>query len=151
MSGSLLDDEDEITGINVTPLVDVMLVLLVIFMVTASYIVHRSIEVELPQAETGRQMKSRSLAFSLTSEAQLFLDGVKISFDEVGAHIKKARQTHPEKVQALISADVKTPHGQVVKLIDTVRKNGINEFAINVDAAEGDAKPPDSDADSLKP
>ena len=151
MAGSLLDDEEEITGINVTPLVDVMLVLHIILMVTASFIVHRSIEVELPQAETGEQVKSKSMAFALTSDSKLFLDGIEIGFEEVGIHIAKAKLTQSSKVQALISADVKTPHGEVVKLIDTVRKNGITEFAINVDAAEGAEEPPDSDNDSPKP
>ena len=151
MAGSLLDDEDEITGINVTPLVDVMLVLLIIFMVTASFIVHRSIELELPQAVTGEQVKSQSLAFALTSDAKLFLDGQEIRLSEVGIHIEKAKRSQAKQVQALISADIKTPHGEVVKLIDTVRKNGITEFAINVDAAEDAAKPPDSDDDSPKP
>ena len=138
MAGNLQDGDEEITGINVTPLVDVMLVLLVIFMVTASYIVHKSINVQLPQAETGEnQTKTKNLAFVLDSGQKLYLDGKEINFSEIGIHIArtKANLSNSQKnLQALITADEKTPHGSVVKLIDTVRKNGITEFAINVDS-----------------
>lgn len=149
MAGNLQDGDDEITGINVTPLVDVMLVLLVIFMVTASYIVHKSINVKLPKAETAeKQMKSKNLAFVLDANDSLYLDGQEIAFHEIGIHIERTRAglksaQSQEKLQALITADEKTPHGKVVKLIDTVRKNGITEFAINVDSGSEAPAPPE--------
>ena len=136
MAGNLWDDEEEITGINITPLVDVMLVLLVIFMVTASFIVHKSINVELPKTETAAETVGKKMAFSINSSKKLFLDGKEISFTEVGILIDKVRRSQDAKVQALISADIATPHGIVVKLIDTIRKNGITDFAINVDSVE---------------
>lgn len=136
MAGNLFDEEDEITGINVTPLVDVMLVLLVIFMVTASFIVHQSIDVQLPKSETAGKTIGKKLAFAIKANEKLYLDGTEISFQDIGILVDKAKRSREEKVQALISADVSTPHGTVVKLIDTIRKNGITEFAINVDAVE---------------
>ena len=72
-------EEEEITGINITPLVDVMLVLLIIFMVTTSYIVHRSIVVNLPKATTGENViTTKNLAFVLDKNSILYLDGKKI-------------------------------------------------------------------------
>lgn len=140
MAGQMMDDDDQITGINVTPLVDVMLVLLIIFMVTTSYIVHKSIEVKLPSAETATNVvqESKSLGFVLDADSKLYLDGKEISLSEIAVLIPQAKAKAKEakqQLQALITADEKTPHGQVVKLIDTVRKNGITEFAINVEAA----------------
>ena len=141
MAGNLSEEDDEITGINVTPLVDVMLVLLIIFMVTASYIVHRSIAVKLPTAATGElQQSTKNLAFVIDSSSNLYLDGKKISYFDLGVYIKNISNEMEDKstkLQALISADVSAPHGSVVKLIDFVRKNGINEFAINVESATG--------------
>lgn len=154
MSGSLLDDEEEITGINVTPLVDVMLVLLIIFMVTASYIVQRTIEVKLPSAETAEELKNKSLDFVLNAKSQLFLNGQKIAFVDVGTHISQEKEklaVGAKDLQALITADEKTPHGKVVKLIDTVRKNGITEFAINVDAVAPEKPHPDGSSSSPNP
>lgn len=136
------DDDEEITGINVTPLVDVMLVLLIIFMVTANYIVNQSIDIKLPKAETGEtQVTTLNMAFTLDSESKLYLDGDAITYDEIAEKIQefKAKGSQENKnPQALITADQNTPHGAVVKLIDTVRKNGITDFAINVEVpAEG--------------
>ena len=138
MAGTLSDD-DEITGINVTPLVDVMLVLLIIFMVTASYIVQRSIEVKLPKAETATNTpQTKNLAFVIDAKSNLFLDGNVITWSEIPRFIKQAREKDQSQknLQALISADKSTPHGLVVRLIDAVRKNGISEFAINVEAVD---------------
>jgi biopolymer transport protein ExbD len=137
MAGGANDNDDDITGINVTPLVDVMLVLLIIFMLTANYVVNRSIEVKLPSAETAdEKVSTLNLAFVLDKNSELYLDGKPIRFDEVPARIAsiKAQGTKESKnPQAMITADEATPHGSVVKLIDTVRKNGITEFAINVE------------------
>ena len=139
MAGSASDSDDEITGINVTPLVDVMLVLLIIFMVTATYIVNRSINVNLPKADTGENNdKTKNLAFVLDAKSQLYLDGQPVAIEQVPELIKQ-EQTKAGNVplNAVISADKETPHGTVIKLIDTVRKHGITDFAINVESSAG--------------
>jgi len=133
MSGGALDDDEAITGINVTPFVDVMLVLLVIFMVTATYIANQSIQVKLPKASTGEEAKSINLGFTLDKESNLYLDGVPILMDSVKDLIATKKKNTTTGLQALITADESTPHGSVVKLIDVIRKNGITEFAINVE------------------
>ncbi len=138
--GADFDDDAEITGINVTPLVDVMLVLLVIFMVTASYIVNQSIDVNLPKADTGATLeKVKNLAFVIDADSNLFLNGDAITFEQIPGLIETERNKEAKgDLQALIAADEAVPHGMVVKLIDSVRKNGITDFAINV---EGEAGP----------
>lgn len=128
------EGDEEITGINVTPLVDVMLVLLVIFMVTANYIVSQSIQVQLPKATSGSEVTSKNLAFVLDKDSQLFLDGRAIELEAVPAKIQEYKKDNNASLQALIAADQKTPHGSVVRLIDTIRKNGITDFAINVES-----------------
>jgi len=138
MSAPLQDQDDEITGINVTPLVDVMLVLLIIFMVTATYIVNRSIEISLPSAETGTtEVQTQNLAFVVDQNSHLFLDGKPLAFSDLASQIALAKKQakNPNKLQALITADKRTPHGDVIHLIDQVKKEGISEFAINVEAA----------------
>lgn len=135
MAGSGGTEEEEITAINVTPLVDVMLVLLVIFMVTASYIVHRSINIKLPDAATSElTAQQKSLAFTLDKDANLYLEDKMIQYSELPEIIEKAKMKS-SKLQAIISADKAVSHGAVVKLIDAVRKLGISEFAVDVEAA----------------
>lgn len=138
MAGRLMDSGDEaITEINVTPFVDVMLVLLVIFMVTANYIVNQSINIQLPKADTGQVIQSRNLAFVIDKESRVYLDGQAVEVAELGEKIIAFKGQQPEgaTIQALISADTATPHGAVVKVIDVIRKSGITELAINVEAA----------------
>jgi biopolymer transport protein ExbD len=136
--GASFDNEDrDITEINVTPLVDVVLVLLIIFMVTANYIVSQSIQIQLPKADTGQSTQTtKNLAFVLDKAGELYLDGKPVKLEDVVARIQKERGENPQiQLQALVAADQATPHGYVVRLIDTVRKNGITDLAINVEAA----------------
>lgn len=131
--GADFDQDDGITEINVTPLVDVMLVLLIIFMVTANYINTQAIELDLPKAETGESTsEDKSMGFAISKDSQILLDGEKISMAKLPSIIKERKKSNPN-VQALIAADQATPHGSVIKLIDIIRKNGVTDFAINVE------------------
>lgn len=133
------DDDGEITGINVTPLVDVMLVLLIIFMVTSTYIVQQSIQVQLPKADTGESTtKTKNLAFVMDKAGNLFMDGKATTIEELPAQIEAIKASDSQlQLQAMVSADKETQHGNVVKLIDTVRKVGITDLAINVESTKG--------------
>jgi biopolymer transport protein TolR len=136
MSGGSLDQEDaEITGINVTPLVDVMLVLLIVFMVTSTYIVQQSIQVQLPKADSGENTpKTKNFAFVIDKSGAIFLDGSPMKLEEIIAKIQVAKAAESNvQFQALIAADKDTPHGFVVGLIDAVRRQGITDLAINVE------------------
>src|SRR5437016_13934161 len=76
MATQIQDEDDAITGINVTPLVDITLVLLIIFMVTATYIVKQTIEVELPRAAHGGETVNKTFALVVTRQGKSFLNGV---------------------------------------------------------------------------
>ena len=143
MAGGLnFDDEDGIVDINITPFVDVILVLLVIFMVAATYIVKPSIEVELPKAASGGESLDKTLSLALSTELKLFLNGEPATYEIVAETCRKLSRENP-KIQALIAADKSVPHGEVVKLIDLVRVNGVLSFAINIDPElqQGSASP----------
>ena len=85
MAAKLGGDEDSpIVDINITPFVDIILVVLIIFMVTATYIVKQSIKVNLPDAATGDSSEDSSLAITLDENKQLFLNGEPISQEKVG-------------------------------------------------------------------
>jgi biopolymer transport protein ExbD len=140
-SGSMYDDDDPgagaIVDINITPLVDIVLVLLIVFMVTAKLIMGRAIPVESPKAQSGEQVTT-TLALTIDKNRQLYLNG-EPSPDRarVSEHIKKAVATNPE-VQAIVTADVVVPHGDVMELIDMVKVAGVKKFALTV---EEKAKP----------
>lgn len=137
MAGGALDNnEEEISGINVTPLVDIMLVLLIIFMVTATLTANKAIEMKLPEADSAQTQKpdEKTLSFAIDNQGKLWLDDQPVGFDEVGPKIRAEREKKPGvSLAASISADAKTPYEVVVKLIDIVRKNEIIDFAITTD------------------
>jgi biopolymer transport protein ExbD len=147
MAGGAMDNDEEISGINVTPLVDIMLVLLIIFMVTATFIANKAIELKLPEADSAQTQKpdEKTLTFAIDKEGQLWMDDARVGFDEVGPKIRAEREKKPGvNLAANISADAKTPYEMVVKLIDIVRKNEIIDFAITTDPAS--SPPPGSEA-----
>lgn len=137
MAARALDDDDMITGINVTPLVDITLVLLVIMMITASYVASKTIPMELPRSATG-ETTPVVLAVSVTSTGQLFLDAVPIDEAGLRGRIIDAR-AHAHEPQAIIAADGRTPHARVVHVIDVLRQEQVTKFAINV-APEGERR-----------
>ncbi len=132
-TGSSGDDDDLISDINVTPLVDVVLVLLIIFMVTATYIVRASIEVDLPRAAHGGEQTGTILSVIVTKDGAMYLDGVQRTDDELVAKTREAVAKDGDAARAIISADKGALHGWVVHAIDLVRGAGVTKFAIHVE------------------
>ncbi len=130
--GSNGDDDDLISGINVTPLVDIVLVLLVIFMVTATYIVRASIEVTLPRAAHGGEATGTVLSVVLTRDGEMFLDGLRRNEAEL-AQRTRAAVARDGDTRVVIAADRGALHGAVVHVIDVVKGAGATRFAIHVE------------------
>jgi biopolymer transport protein ExbD len=127
------DDEDDlISGINVTPLVDVVLVLLIIFMVTATYIVRASIEVDLPRAAHGGDSVGTLLSIVVSRGGEVFLDGVALD-EEALVRATREAVARDADARVVISADRGALHGAVVRVIDLVKGAGATRFAIHVE------------------
>jgi biopolymer transport protein ExbD len=134
MSAQATSDDEMITGINVTPLVDITLVLLVILMVTASYVASRAIPVDLPKGATG-ESTATTLTVSIDKNGKTFLDAEAITDAALRARIKSAHDADPE-TRAVIAADGRTTHSNVIHVIDMLRRENVTKFAINVDPEE---------------
>ena len=121
-----------IVGINVTPMVDVVLVLLVIMMVSAVYIVSQSLKVELPKTANSDEPAQSPLAVTITKEGKYFFEQKPI--DERGL-VGKLKQAKGEKKEPslVVTADKEAYHGDVVHVIDLAKSEGITKFAINVE------------------
>jgi biopolymer transport protein ExbD len=133
MAGTADQEEDSITGINVTPLVDITLVLLIIFMVTATYIVKETIEVELPRAAHGGETVQRTLAVVLTRENRIYLNGIETDDAGMLRTVQDVR-SKGEDVQAIIGADKSATHGAVTHVLDVLKGAGVVKFAIQIEA-----------------
>jgi biopolymer transport protein ExbD len=121
-----------IAEINVTPLVDIMLVLLIIFMLTANLIAKQAIEVELPRASQSTALNPTTLAITLTREGALYLNGKPATAGELQASVREAVAKDP-KTQAIIAGDRSVSHGRVVWVLDVVKSLGVASFAIQID------------------
>lgn len=119
-----------LTDINVTPLVDVMLVLLVVMMVTASTVVTRSLSVDLPVGKTGTNDGS-PLHVSVTQEGTLLLDEQPVSDGELRLAARRLREGN-DQAQALVAADGRTPHSRVVAVLDLLRDERVTRVAVGV-------------------
>ena len=117
------------SDINVTPLVDVMLVLLLIFMVTAPMMM-QGVEVNLPQTTT-RHIKTREdpLLLTVTKKKEIFLERHKIELEGLDTKIKKIFENRREK-EVLLRADKDVPYGFVMKVIANVKEAGINKLGM---------------------
>jgi len=129
-----LDDNDEgINDINITPFVDVVLVLLVIFMVTAPVMLKESLKVNLPKTLTSDiTTKADSIGIAITKEGQVLFNGKLMGPESLQNELRTISQKAPE-TNFLISADTETRHGDVVRMIDMLKKNNLNRFALQVE------------------
>jgi biopolymer transport protein ExbD len=133
MAGAKGSGDDEILAdINITPMVDIMLVLLIIFMVTASTIMDDSILIELPEAATGEETETSLLGITIDADGIWHLNGEDTDEPSLRAFIQEQKAQNAE-LQAIIAADRGIAHGDVIHLIDVVKQEGITKFAINID------------------
>jgi biopolymer transport protein ExbD len=132
MAGGAQSDSDEtITGINVTPLVDITLVLLIIMMVTAKIIVSQSVPLDLPKAASGTDVQ---VVFSVTlaADGRTLVDAKPVANDD--AILVLARTAHQKnaEVRAVIKADSAVPHGRVIHVLDLLKQAGVAKIAFGV-------------------
>jgi biopolymer transport protein ExbD len=129
--GASGDVDDAITGINVTPLVDVTLVLLIIFMVTAKIIVSQSIPLDLPKAASGAEIQTIfSVVLAANGSAQV--DSVAIANDDAILSLAHDAHTKNNELRAVIKADAAVPHGRVIHVLDLLKQAGVAKIAFGV-------------------
>ena len=122
-----------IVGINVTPMVDVMLVLLVIMMVSSIYIVSRALKVELPKTATSDESTQSPMTVTLTKDNKTFFNNEPVADDtDLSARFAKAKAAATGDPSLVITADAQALHGRVVHVIDLAKMQGVVKFAINV-------------------
>ena len=135
MAGGDLSSQDDsglMTGINITPFVDVVLVLLVIFMVTAPMLVKDILELRLPKTASGDGQATQTLGVAINKDGNILLNGQLADEQSLKTASETALAQNPES-QAIIAADVEVPYGKVVKVIDILKSSGLNRFAVQIE------------------
>ena len=125
-------NEDEvIDGINITPMVDVILVLLVIFMVTANFLKKESININLPKVQAADPNVSQSVQVALTRDGKILLEGQSITEEKLVSTLERDIKFRPN-MRLTLSADEKLAYGTIMKLMGVIRKSGVSRVALSV-------------------
>ncbi len=123
-----------VSDINIVPLTDVLLVLLVIFMVTTPLIVQGSIQVKLPKSSALADAQSQPVTLTLTVGGRLFLGDQQVSREDLPTLLKEALASRADKL-VVIRADAACTHGSVVDLMDLAHRCGAQRLAIATQAS----------------
>jgi biopolymer transport protein ExbD len=131
MASSDSDDDDIISGINVTPLVDVTLVLLIVFMVTAKIIVSQGMPMDLPKAASGEEVQN-VFSVELTMDGKTRVDSMGVPGDDSISELARQAKAKNKDVRAVIRADKKVEHGRVIRVLDLLKQAGVAKIAFAV-------------------
>ena len=124
------DDQDIISEINVIPLVDVSLVLLIIFMVTANYLTFSYVKINLPKSTSGEALQPmKDLTVVITQEGPLYLENVLVTKKELKTKIKKMYDSD-KNIGVVLNVDERTDFKNVVEILDILRDLGISNLNI---------------------
>jgi biopolymer transport protein ExbD len=139
MTASARDDDEMISGINVTPLVDIALVLLIVFLVTAKLVVSSAQDIVVPPSARGGPMQS-PLSLELGADGRVLLGGVPAASDAAIVALAHEAHARDPEARAILRADGSVPHARVVRAIDLLKEGGISRIAFGVDP--GAPRPP---------
>lgn len=137
MAGGSQDSEEGINGINVTPLVDVALVLLIIFMVTAKLITQQSIPLDLPKTVNGTDQVQTVFSIVLAADGTTLVDSRNVTGDDVILSMAKKALEGNKELRAVIKADNAVPHGRVIHVLDLLKQAQITKIAFGVSRQSG--------------
>ena len=130
-SGAL--DDGPITAINVTPLVDIILVVLIIFMATAPLIHNRAMKVDLPKAAQHERAATEALQVVYNAAREISLSGKRVTEEQLGSELK-GMVSRDADLRVSLRADRNLPYGDVVQLLDVVRGAGVHKVGLEVKA-----------------
>ncbi len=129
-------DRRPMSQINVTPLVDVMLVLLIIFMVTTP-MMREGIDVNLPRVEASPvQAKDEPIVVTIDRARRVYINDSLFGSGEIRAKLSAIRRSRPD-VMVLLKADESVPYGYVIEAMAEIRKSGIEKVGIMTEPVEG--------------
>lgn len=126
------NESDSISEINITPFVDVVLVLLVIFMVTTPMMVKETMNIKLPKGKSTEKSAIKTFSVAVSKAGQVLLDGEIVDMTLLYDRAVILKKTYPE-IQLLISADKDAKHGDIIQVLDQVKLAGIINFAFQVE------------------
>lgn len=133
MASTSKGDSEAITDINITPMVDVVLVLLIIFMAAAPLIARRALSVQLPKSAKSERVATETVRVEFNLKRELLFEGRKLSVPDLDRELKRLVELQPATHVAL-AADEKLPYGEIMGLLDTIKGAGIKRIGLEARA-----------------
>ncbi|MCX5797731.1 MAG: biopolymer transporter ExbD [Elusimicrobia bacterium] len=133
MASSGANDDGPITAINVTPLVDIILVVLIIFMATAPLIHNRAMKVDLPKAAQHERAATEALQVVYNAQREISLSGKRVTEAQLGVELRSLVARSAD-LRVSLRADRNLPYGEIVQLLDVVRGAGVHKIGLEVKA-----------------
>ncbi|HEY4485317.1 MAG TPA: biopolymer transporter ExbD [Nitrospiria bacterium] len=127
-----------LSEINVVPLVDVVLVLLVIFMITAP-LLYRGMDIELPRSETNTMAPEERSVLTVTRDRKVFLDKDAVSLERLVPALETLKGRKPN-ISVYLRADREVPYGVVVTVMDAVKRAGIDRLGMVTEPADSESR-----------
>jgi len=123
---------ETIADINMVPLIDIILVVLIIFMVTAPALIKPSVKVTLPEASSSDETTPSLLNVSIAVDGQVLINNEEVDEESAKQLAREEVERNPD-VQAVIIADQNIPYGDVIRVLDWVKSQGVKQFAVTTD------------------
>lgn len=129
MGSAAARDDELITSINVTPLVDIVLVLLIVLLVSVAYVVTNAIPLDAPSSTGDTVAPPPELVVSIDASGRMRLDGQAVSADALRSRASETARRE-RGVRAVIEADPHASHGAFVRAVDLLRQAGVRRYAV---------------------
>ena len=129
-------DDEPIVDINITPFVDIVLVLLVIFMVTAHFIINKGMNVDLPKAASATSLAQKNITLSLLKNGSLVFKGKPFAVENIKQALdKELSGTNADFPTVTLNADKEVSYDMLIRVMDSLRLQGVTQFAFQVDSS----------------
>lgn len=126
--------EAEGNDIDITPMLDIVFIMLIFFIVTTSFVKESGVTVNRPSAQTTEEKKGSNILVAIRANGEIWIDRRAIDVRAVRPNIERMKAENPEGA-VIIQADEFSPAGMVVKVMDQVRLAGITNISISAEAA----------------
>ncbi|HET8815906.1 MAG TPA: biopolymer transporter ExbD [Pseudidiomarina sp.] len=126
--------EEEDAAIDMTPMLDIVFIMLIFFIVTTSFVKEAGIDVNKPEASQAQKKPSANIFIAIRANGEVWMDKRMVDVERVGANIERLLAEQPTDI-VVIQADKEAKHGVVVEVMDQIKEAGIDKISI---AAEDD-------------
>jgi len=130
-------NEDEETEINMTPMLDVVFIMLIFFIVTTSFVRETGVEVNRPLAESSTKLPQNAILVAITDNNQIWIDRHRIDTRAVRRNIERLLAENPDST-VIIQADEAAPTGTLIKVLDQAKLAGAKNIAVSSNTASND-------------